>query len=459
MSVQTKHPEYSKLIAKWKRCRDVAKGQDAVHAAGVEYLPALKNQEDEEYQSYKRRATFFNATWRTISGLSGMLFRKSPKLAIADSVLPLLDTVTQDGQSLTVFAMEVVEECLKVGRVGILVDYPVVNAAGMTMADAQLLNLRPTLAEYEAESIINWRTEVRNNRRVLTMVVLCEEREEKVDEFETKEEERYRVLDLIEGKYRVRLFKVDKTTQQDIQIGDDMFPLMNNAPLSYIPFYFLSSDDTEVCPDDPPLIDLVDLNLAHYRVTADYEHGCHFTALPTGWIAGHTMEEGQQLYVGSQTFLILPSADAKVGFLEFSGAGLSALKTNLDHKEAQMAVLGARMLEPQKKAVETAEVAAVHRSGDYSVLAAMAQSISIGMTQALKTFSMWAGGGEDVTFELNRDFLPMQMTSQQLSALVLAWQQGGISKQTLFDNLKAGEIIAADKDFETEETQITNQLR
>lgn len=124
-----------------------------------------------------------------------------------------------------------------------------------------------------------------------------------------------------------------------------------------------------------------------------------------------------------------------------------------------MAILGARMLEQQKKATETAEVAAVHRSGEQSMLAAMAQAISIGMRQALETFSAWAGGQGPVEYDLNRDFFPLAMNPQQLSALVLAWQQGGISKQTLFDNLQQGEIIAESTTFEEEEVMIANQLR
>jgi len=41
------------------------------------------------------------------------------------------------------------------------------------------------------------------------------------------------------------------------------------------------------------------------------------------------------------------NADAKVGYLEFSGQGLGALEKALDHKEKLMAILGSRLLEGQ----------------------------------------------------------------------------------------------------------------
>lgn len=467
MSVKFHHPEYDEYYGKWKRCEDAAEGQDAIHAGGEAYLSRLKDQTDDDYKSYVCRTPFYNATWRTISGLSGMLFRKPPKIEVPPVTEALLDTVTEDGQPIGIFAREIVEECLTVGRVGILVDHPTLPVGVVTKADALPLNLRPTMAVYEADSIINWREAVVNNRRILTMVVLVEEQEVRKDEFESECKEVYRVLDLIETTsdmgaksmtYRVRLFEIDPKTQQDVQIGDDLFPLMNNQRLDFIPFYFLSADDTCVEPDDPPLIDLVDMNLSHYRVSADYEHGCHFTGLPTGYVAGHTVQPGEKLYLGSQTMLIFPDPTTTVGFLEFSGAGLGSLRTNLDTKEKQMAILGARMLEAQKAGIEAAETAGIHRAGENSLLAATAQAISLGMTAALQTFSNWAGGQEDVSFELNRDFFPAPLNPQELQALIQAWQAGAISMETLFENLQAGQIIAEGKTLEDEQTQINDSM-
>ncbi len=458
MSVNSQHPEYANLIDKYQRCRDVAKGQDAVHAKGTKYLPSLTDQEIDDYNAYKLRASFFNATWRTISGLTGMLFRKPPQVEVPESVAPMLETVTDDGQTVELFVRKIVEECLITGRVGVFVDFPVANPV-VTQADAALLNLRPTMEAYQAESIINWKESVINNRRVLTMVVLVEENEVGGDEFDCTTETQYRVLDLLNGVYRVRLFRVNKTTQQDEQIGTDIFPTMASKTMDFIPFYFLSSDDTEICPDDPPLIDLVDLNLAHYRVVADYEHGCHFTGLPTGYVTGHTLDAEDKIYIGSQSMLVFPNSETQVGFLEFSGAGLAALERNLDRKEQQMAVLGARMLEGQKKAVETAEVASIHRQGENSQLANMSKAISLGFRKALQTFSDWANGSGEVVFQLNQDFFPMPMDAPTLTALVSAWQMGAISKETLFEKLQKGQVISDSNTFEDEETKIANQLR
>jgi hypothetical protein len=80
----------------------------------------------------------------------------------------------------------------------------------------------------------------------------------------------------------------------------------------------------------------------------------------------------------------------------------------------------------------------------------------MGMTRAISWFAQWAGADHNVKFEINRDFYPVEMTPQELTALIAAWQTGGISKQVLFDNLKQGEIIASEVTFEEEEARISN---
>lgn len=454
MPVNSRHPDYERMVDRWQRCRIAADGQDAVHAAGEAYLPKLKEQTPEDYKAYVMRATFFNATWRTISGLKGMLFRKPPKVEAPGAAKEMLDDVTMSGVPVQQFLEETCEETLKVGRVGILVDYPTAQVDLMTMADAQAANLRPMMQTYIAEAVINWRIGRVNNVSVLTMVVLEECDLVAVDEFKAKEEKRWRVLDLVGGNYRVRMFMMDKDNNE-VQIGGDVYPLMNNKPMDFIPFTFIGPDDSTPQVDEPPLIDLVNVNLSHYRSTADLEHGAHFTGLPTPWVAGVVLEKTtDKLYIGSQAAWVFKNPEAKAEYLEFKGEGLKSLESLCASKEKQMAVLGARMLEPQKKAAETSDSQAQNRKGEESSLACAAQSISLGFKKALEWFSAWAGSDGEVEVALNRDFYPQAMTSQMLTALVSALQMGSISPETFFENLQRGEIIAQDRTFEEEQAAL-----
>jgi hypothetical protein len=442
------------MLPIWTRCEDVSCGQDAVHAAKELYLPRLKDQSNDDYASYVKRATFYNATWRTIAGMLGMLFRKPLIIDVPAAIEPLLEDISMDGSPLQVFAQEVAEECFEKGRCGLLVDFPQADIQSATVADAQRLGLRPSIQIYEAQTIINWRTDRINNKSVISLVVLSEDSITLKDEFTEIKTTHYRVLDLFDKKYRVRVFEVSDSGI-DVLL-DEKFPLMNNKPMDFIPFVFMSTDDLTPDVDDPPLIDLVNMNLSHYRTTADYEHGCHFTGLPTAVVSGYVADKGEKLYIGSQSAWVFPDPSAKASYLEFTGQGLTALENNLVRKEMQMAILGARMLEVQKRGIESADTASIHRKGEESILASIAQVISMGMTRAISWFAQWAGADHNVKFEINRDFYPVEMTPQELTALIAAWQTGGISKQVLFDNLKQGEIIASEVTFEEEEARISN---
>jgi hypothetical protein len=448
-SVDKPNKEYNEMIALWQRCCDVSDGEDQVKSKKELYLLKLSGQSDEDYKAYLKRPNFFNATYRTIAGLVGLAFRKDPTIKAQDSILELLKDITLSGVPINDFAKDILEEYIETGKVAVLVDYPQKSTDGMTAIQAYALNLRPTMQKYEADSIINWRYELVNNKYMLTLVVLAEEMEIRVNEFEYKCETVYRVLDLFNGEYRQRLFRIDD--KKNDQLIAEFLPIMNGSTLDYVPFFILDFDL-------PPLIDLVNVNLAHFRISADYEHACHFTGLPTPIVSGYIHEEGANpLYIGSSSAWVFPSPDAKAFYLEFTGQGISALVENLDRKEQHMAILGARMLSADKKQAETAEAAQIHRAGEQSILASLVQDVSKVMTNALKTFSAWAGVVDDnISIEINQDFVAQSMTAQELTALVSAWQLGAMSQQALFDNMKRGGLYPEVETFEDEQSKIAD---
>jgi len=454
MSVESTHPDYDEMSDTWETCRDVADGTRKLREKGVRYLPLLTGEDNASYQARLNRTTLFNATWRTIMGFQGLLFRKPAVIVVPPAVEPLMEDVTASGVSLRMLALEVTEECLEVSRVGLWVNYPPADPA-MTQADAARLNLRPSIRVCKAESIYNWREERINNKTQLSQVRLEETVEIVKDEFTVEEETRYRVLDLVlmeSGRYayRVRLFKKGDD-KEDVLLGE-WIPLMAGEPLDYIPFYFLSTDDVSPEVDEPVFIDLIDINLAHYQLTADYEHGCHWSGLPTPVVTGHTAKAGETIRVGGPNAVVLPNPAAKAMMLEVGTHGFAALEKNLDRKEAQMVILGARLLEVQKPGIEAAETALIHRSGEQSILASMASAISMGVTQALKTFVRWAGEDDtNVRFDLNREFFHAPLEPAMMNAIVAAWQNGAISAETRFKMLQKGEVYTPDAKWQDEE--------
>jgi hypothetical protein len=463
--VKEQHPDYKHYSNLWRRVRDVISGQDAIHQGGPQYLPILVDQPMTAYNAYVARTPFYNASFRTVSGFNGMLFRKPPALEVEDSLEELLDDVTMSGVPFEVFAENVCYEQLTVSKCGILVDYPrpLQNEDGstVTVAQAQAANMRPTMQLYKTENIINWRYEFLANKNTLVQVRLLEHAEIIKSEFESIMEARIRVLDLFEGKYRQRIFK----QESEEQIGADIFPLMNNKPLTEIPFYIITPSGIDGRTEEPIFIDLFDLNIKHYQVSASYENGCHMTGLPTPWVTGYTNEMDEtgkvkpaDFYIGSNVAWVFTDPNTKVGFLEFHGTGLKALETNLDRKEAQMAAIGARMLAPEKKGVEASETLTMRHNGENSILSAIANSVSMALVMALKTFAEWAGKASDnISFEINREFLPIAVDGRTLVGWVQIVQNGLLSKESMFDLFKRAEMVDEDLTYEEEQARIDSQ--
>lgn len=448
MPVTDLHVQYSNRASQWERCRDSFEGTDAIKSRTTMYLPRLGGQRTEEYEAYLLRAMWYGATGRTVLGLTGSVMRKPPKVEAPEALLTHFDDITLTAMDLPTFAGLLVQEVLTLGRLGILLDMP----KGVTGETP-----RPVWVKYDAEQITNWRWEDINGRRQLTLVVLREEYENSsVDIFQRTCIYRYRVLLIVGGVYMVRLYE-NIGENQAWYITEELTPQVRGATLDYIPFTFINAMNLNAEVYKPPLLDLADVNLSHFRSSADLEHGRHFTALPTPYITGAPKETS--LKIGSSVAWAIPSHEARVGMLEFTGAGLGALEKALESKERMMAVLGARMLEEQKRAVEAAETHTIRQSGESSLLASIANMVSAGMTLVARWHANWLGTKEGnlTTVQLNTDFYGTPLSSADLASLLQAFQGGAISYETLYYNLERGELTRPGILAEIERAQIENE--
>jgi uncharacterized protein DUF4055 len=455
MPVNSSHSKYDQFVTQWKKCRDVVTGEVAVKAMGETYLPKLSEMEPGEYEAFKARAMFYGAAERTVMGLSGAVFRKPPTLDFPDAILDKLDTIGQEGEPYIALTKEALEEVLIAGRVGLYVDAAVDEGAD------------PFVSIYYAENVVNWRTRLRDGRKVLELVVLkeCVDTPDEKDPFKLKPIDQYRVLRLTpENLYVVELWQ-KQSVESQAQSGANSTTWILKETITpkriggnawdEIPFTFITPCGTDTDVEKSPILDLVGVNLNHYRSSADLEHGRHFTALPTAWVAGFDPTT-TKLRIGSSIAWVSGDPQARAGFLEFTGAGLGHLSEGLKHKEEIMAILGARLLEIQKRQAETAEAIQLRQSGEGATLLNIAISVGQGMTKVLKWVAAWYGNAEvdSINLLLNQEFSVLTLDSATLATLMSMVQSNLLSYEMFFDNLKRGEIVPDDRDLEDEEAAI-----
>ena len=433
MAVDAQHTEYTLNAGDWKLCRDAIAGSKTVKAAGPAYLPKLEGQSFKEYDAYKMRASYFNATGRTVDGIVGMIFRKDPSISGSNDKQLLATKVSKDGKKFSEFLRAITGEIVGMGRVGVLIDAP---------SNGEAAN-KAYFAEYQAEAILNWQTHEVNGEEQLSLVVLKEDLKiDGEDEFEKETVSQIRVLRIVQGVYQVQIYKQLNAVSTVYTAQEPVFPKIAGRSLNSIPFKFIVPSGTSIGKvEKSPIIDIAEINMSHYRSSADLEHGRHFTGLPTAWAAGFPKDT--VLRIGSGVAWISEDPTATARYLEFTGQGLGALVEALKEKNRQMTILGARLLEESNpKAAEATETHRLRKSGENNIVANIAKSISGAATELLNWLSEWRtdlSGG--YTIDLNTDYVQTKMTSDELIALVKSLQDGAISEETFVWNLKQGEIL------------------
>jgi len=447
MPVNAQHREYEEYKIQWKRIRDAIAGEDAIKKAEIEHLPRPAGQDGYDYKQYLKRGLFYGASGRTVQGLVGAIFRKDPILDVPSRIEPMLENITLTGLPFSNLAKMTVEEIISMGRCGVLVDRP-------TSEEGQAY-----LRLYPAESIINWRTINVDGMEKLEQVILHEERQRaESDGFGTEFYNVYRVLNLTDEGYEVSVYEEGEDANGDLAHTEveSFEPRKRGERLDYIPFIFISPNDLTPPVDKSPILDLVNVNLSHYRTQADLEQGNYLTSSPTPYIVGQKNAENAAWSIGSGTIWFL-SEGASTGMLEYTGAGLSFLENSLDRKQGMMALLGARLLEESKRTAEAAETLRIRGSGESSILSSIADTASDGLTQALTWAAEWEGVDADISVELNKDFMDSKLSPQELTALVQAWQSGAMGQADMLYNLQRGEMLRPDINIEDLQDEIEQE--
>jgi len=440
------HPDFEATLPAWLRARDVLAGEDAVKGAGEKYLPRMDCQSDEEYAAYKARASFFGATARTLEEYLDLVFRRAPMVGVGESkgLTGFVADCDLWGTELTRYARRVVGEVLAVGRAGSLVlwDPPSHGSYGATSSTAN----RPWVSLWRAEEIINWRVERNGQAVALVEIVL---RDSAGSEKGDSRSGQVRVLKLVDGQCVQEIWRAAQDNGE--AAGDAGWLLVERVTvkregvaLSFIPFVFHGPRHSRPEVDRLPLADIIAANLDHYRLDADFKYGLHFTAMPTAWVSGF---ENSTLLIGSRTAWVSTAPGATAGFLEFTGAGLVHMERALERAERRMALLGARLLEVPSPEGDGVGVTMASGGAQLCGLGSVVASLNQSLSRVLELARWWIEGGEHVgaspgvTFAMNTDLAARAITGEGLTAVVAAWRAGAISRESMLEVLKRGEVL------------------
>lgn len=458
--VDFEHPDYVDAKQDWYKVRTMCKGSRAVKSQGDKFLPRpcpgdTSEDNRERYKAYKKRAVFTNFTGRTLSGLKGEVMKKAPEIELPPILKIFEDDVDGQGTPLIQHASITLEEALSQGRGGLLTDYP--KTEGVTTKAQQDAGLiRPTIVHYRAEDIINWWPGRVGAETIIKMVVLKEGGTKKTGNYSVEKTTQYRVLSIsaIEAQedgdeaqpeaYTVAVYQIE-----DGEVVEVEAPYQprgkNGQTLSRIPFHPVGAKKNDMSVDTPPLLDIAEINGAHYINSADNEEMSHISGQGTLWTSGLTAEwvkdeMGGEIRIGSRGHIPLPEG-GQAGLIQVApntmpGEGMKA-------KREDMVSMGAKLVSDRSSG-ETATRARMDDSSETSVLTTIANNVSDAYRAAIESVNLFVDFDGEFAFALNTDFDIHTLGAQDQMAIIAAWQGGIIDFEEARDLYKRAGLAHKD---------------
>ena len=452
--------EYDLALPSVQRNRIVVAGERAVKAATTEFLPptasmccttnylenggvtitkgaTLSGEGRAEYNKYLSLASFYGATAMTIDLYKGLIFSKDAVTELPNQIDYLKINVDGKGTNLRDFESKLCKESFITPWHGVLCTVPDIPT-GTSRAQVEQLDLKPRIKHYPFESIKMWDYTTINNSQMLSFVML-QETESVRDGFKFEQVTRYRVLELINGIYHQSILD-DK-----YEVVTEAAPvIVAGKPVSEIPFYFIDTGDEGKAIIEP----LVDMNIHHYQVSADYNGKNYYSSFTIYYETGANDQTPNNM-IGNGVKWSNSNEGATYGILQPDGNN-DALRISMQDDEKRMAALGAKNLEPRTSMAESAEAKNLDNLSQTSITADVAITVSNIMTKAMEFCLMAVGGTGEVVHRLNTDYVPAGLDANKLNALVATYQGGSISYQTLYENMLEGEIANPDRSAEEE---------
>lgn len=427
------NPEFEFWFPEWSKLRDVILGQKQLKAMREVYLPAYAKMTAEEYQDYLNRVAFYNMTARTLDGMIGTSFLRNPKVfGIEERLEKDLENISKKGSTLLTFTKQITEEIIKVGRVGVLTD----------MAEEGGI---PYFASYLAENIVDWDVNTSFGRDVLTKVVLRELVRTPNDPraFDTT----FRVLRLVAGQYEQHVFFAQDSTAlidfDNTEPDQIIVPTLRGNPFDFIPFVFFGSRSNEPEVEKPPLLDIADINLAHYAASAQLEQGRWYTGLPIYFAEVGPGGEQAEYDIAPNVVWQLTQG-AKAGLIEFNGSGLKFLENSLKEKENQISALGGRMITNRADSTgKSEEETKMNERNERSLLINVSKVLDDGFTQLLQWWASWQGQRDidGVSIRFNKDFMLDKLAAREFRAFTDMYQRGLLPIEVIFEVFQRINII------------------
>lgn len=467
MPVNDLHPMYIEKQYEVKQMRDTLAGPSRVKSENSLYLPIpasmAKNSSKQPetgisyntsskkddmamsvpwrhsipaYQSYLQRARFPDITALMLRGMTGLSLKKYPTIEMPKSIEYLEKRATRDGKSVHELFAFMLGEVLSVGRFSMLVDVDDKNG--------QLV-----IVPYVTESLTNWKQTRIDGDDKFSLVVFRESSQKTDDEFSHDCKNDYLVVrnsaklkggngDLIDASvYSVEKYNGDSLASD----GGIIVPMLRGVPFKEIPVVVVNVDGTGTGNWSCPLVGVSDIALSIYQKDADMSNSEFVTCNPMLVFTGVDSDSDDVPdIIGSSVTWTLPDPQSKAFYVEPQSTCLEHMSKRIADLFDEAVQYGVSVLGAQRNGAEAAETVKMRQASNGSNLRTIIRSCSEALKDILEFCEAWETGkvSGEVEIETSLELTEMNLTPQELTALLQSWLNGAISHETYLSRLSEG---------------------
>lgn len=463
-------PAYQRSLPRWRKCRDVFQGTEAVRAGRETYLPRFAGETATLYDARRTIAALFNGYARTVLATVGLLVEPEPVLGqdMPQVLRDMWENVDGAGTHGAVLSRSLVTAAMVDGFAGLFTEYPRPNdlridrskaslaatiaietGADLDAADVEALGLRPYFIVMKADEVLPVYETV-NGRRTLVLFIRKESATERKGRFGLTTVTRYRVYELRRQEngspavFYERWSVASSAGTAGTPIKDEGPTLMKN--LSGIPWSPLIAGErigeNEI---KPTLLDLADLNLTHHRIATGIlsleEQACVPTPVRIG-AAPDDQGKYPDLVTGPSNTIEAPVIDGvpqPVYYLSPPVDVLDPAMKSLEVCKREMATMGATFLAPDAPAQKTATESRIDAGGERATVGSVSRAFKDCLESAFGFAGQYAQKPAG-SVTVNTDFVGEGIDPQLVAQMTAAFQAGGISLQEYRHFLQTGQL-------------------
>lgn len=412
----------------WETVDSLMGGTTSMRAAGQKFLPIEPKEEHIDWAARLARTTLDPYYKEGVTHTVSKVFAK--ELQFSDIPAPLkflLEDIDQQQRNSTQFAAEVFAEAVNFGVSYLLVDYPKPKAPFANRGQELAAGFRPYWVRVSPLNLLEARSASFNGSERLSVFRYAERvsKDDGTDEYVDQIRE-YRQEATESGQPGIVTFtlyrKPDKGSNW--QVHDEGILGQEAIPVACV-----YTNRTGFFMGRPPLMDLAELNISHWRKRSDLENILHICNVPfmlaKGLATGIDPESGKKaeaFEVNIRKAIVTANTDADIKWIEHAGQTIGMALQDLERLEARMQSLS-NILVTGRSGNPTATATAINAAEANADLKQMALALQDALNASLYFTSVYMAlptyGRIDVNTAFSVEFVADSTFAQVLQLFSL----------------------------------------